>query len=72
MKIDAFGLLHRAAETHDRNGDGATAYVLYEFANNLRLLMRGEVTIDEWNAVYVGQDRDAVDIDRVLPAPNDA
>ena len=69
MKYDAISLLHRGAAALAQDGDTGTAYALYELANNLRLLMRGKSTIDEWNEVYVGQDREAVDIDVLLPVP---
>jgi hypothetical protein len=72
MKYDAIFLLHRGAEALAARNDGGTAYALYELANNLRLLMRGDVTLEQWNSVYVGQDRDAVDINKVLPPPKES
>lgn len=66
MKIDAMGLLHNAALSLKRR-DGATAFALLELSNNLRLLMREEVTLREWNEVYVGAEAAPVNIDEVLP-----
>jgi hypothetical protein len=37
--------------------------------NNLRLLMRGEASLDEWKSTYVGADGEAFDIDKLLPVP---
>jgi hypothetical protein len=71
MKYDVISIMHRGAEALAARKDGGTAFALYELANNLRLMMRYEVTIEQWNEHYVGQDRDAVDIDKVLPPPND-
>jgi hypothetical protein len=70
MKVNIMGLLTGAA-MELRHSDGARAYTLLEMANNLRLLMRGEATLDEWNAVYVGADGDPLDIDKLLPVPAD-
>lgn len=66
MKIDAMGLLHNAALTL-KSHDPSTAFGLLELSNNLRLLMRGEATLAEWNETYVGADAEPVDIDEVLP-----
>lgn len=66
MKSDAMGLLARAASSVKRS-DAGTAYAIYELANNLRLLMRGEATLTEWNNCYVGADREPFDIEKLLP-----
>jgi hypothetical protein len=66
MKSDAMGLLARAASTMKRSDPG-TAYAIYELANNLRLLMRGEATLAEWNNCYVGADREPLDIEKLCP-----
>jgi hypothetical protein len=69
MKIDVINMLRQAARTVRHSGDGGRAYVMLEFANHLRLLMRGEVSLEEWNRVYVGADRAPIDIDAELPEP---
>lgn len=68
MKTDVIGLITGAAMNLKRK-HGGEAYALLEVANNLRLLMRGEATIYEWNDCYVGADREPLDIDTMLPAP---
>lgn len=67
MKVNAIGLLTGAAMEIKRS-DGGRAYCLLEFANNLRQVMRGEATLDEFRAVYVGWDAEPIDIDALLPA----
>ena len=71
MKYDVMGLLLAASNTlHKR--DGGTAYALAELANNLRLLMRGEATMEEFQRSYVGHDREPLDLEKLFPAPADA
>lgn len=65
MKVNVMGLLHGAA-MEMRYSDPARAYLLLEFGNNLRLLMRGEETLEQWKGVYVGADREAFDIDALM------
>jgi hypothetical protein len=71
MKVNAIGLLTNAA-MQLKHRDGFIAYGLLEFANNLRQVMRGEATLDEFRAVYVGWDAEPIDIDALLPTPADA
>ena len=71
MKYNVMGLLFQAAVIAKKSGDGGLAYGLYEMANNLRLLMRGEATLAEWNNLYVGADREPFDIERLLPVMED-
>lgn len=66
MKV--MGLL-RGAAMEMKFSDPARASQLLELGNNLRLVMRGEATLDEWKAVYVGADGEPFDIDKLLPAP---
>lgn len=54
MKYDAIGLISRAANSLARK-DGGTAFALYELADNLAILMRKEAPIEEFLAIYVGQ-----------------
>lgn len=61
------GLLKQAAASAAQGGRSDLAYGLLEMGNNLRLVMRGEETIADWNMVYVGQDREPFDIDKLLP-----
>lgn len=68
MKIDCINMLGLAANQSDRKR-GDYAFSLYELANHLRLLMRGECTLEEWNELYVGADREPFDIDELLPVP---
>jgi hypothetical protein len=70
MKVNFMGLITGTAEQIKRR-DGARAYTLLEMANNLRLVMRGEETIEAFREVYVGFDADPIDIAAVLPAPGD-
>ena len=66
MKVDAIGLLTNAAMLLKRkNAD--RSFALLELANNLRLLMRGEVSLEKWNNHYVGADREPIDTDALLP-----
>ena len=71
MRCDAMALIARGAAALRQTGDPGAAYSLYELANNLRLVMRGEETIEAWNAVYVGGDRDPLDIEKLLPVPSE-
>lgn len=67
MKINVMGLLRQASASAVKDGCSDLAYCLLELGNNLRGLMRGEDTIEAWNAVYVGQDGEPFDIDKLLP-----
>jgi hypothetical protein len=66
MKINAINLLGQAAGSLKRD-DPMRAFSLYELANNLAGLMRGDHTLEEFKAVYVGQDREPFDIDKLMP-----
>lgn len=66
MKCDVMGLLLHAAMELQRS-DPARAYALLDMGNNLRLVMRGEASLEEWNAAYVGADGEPFDIDKLLP-----
>lgn len=66
LKTNVMGLLYNAAGQVKRR-DAGTAYALLELANNLRVLMRGEASLDEWREIYVGQDREPFDLDALLP-----
>ena len=68
MKCDVMGLIYNIAMEISRS-DPARAYSLLEMGNNLRLVMRGEATLEEWNATYVGADREPFDIEKLLPVP---
>ena len=67
MKHNAIGLISRGAEALRARGDSGVAYALYELANNLRLLMRDECSLDEWKRAYVGADSKAIDLDALFP-----
>lgn len=71
MRVNIMGLLRGAAMELRASGDGGRAYALLEMGNNLRLVMRGEATLEEWNAVYVGAEGEPFDIDKLLPVPVD-
>jgi hypothetical protein len=71
MKIDAMNMLKQSARTLRHSGDGGRAYLMLVFANHLRQVVRGEVTIEEFNRVYVGFDRDPIDIDVECPEPKE-
>jgi len=66
VKINAINMMRRAA-IELRRSNPMLAYGLLEMANNLRLVMRGDETIEDWNRVYVGADREPIDIDAILP-----
>lgn len=68
MKVNVIGLLSQASRGL-RNTDGGRAYVLLELANHLRLLMRGEISLEEFNRTYVGADRAPIDIEAEFPEP---
>jgi hypothetical protein len=68
MKVNVMGLL-RGAAMELKFSDPARAFTLLEFGNNLRMVMRGEATLEEWQAVYVGADSEPFDIDKLLPTP---
>jgi hypothetical protein len=67
MKYDAMGLLYEAAMALKKIHDDATAFAVLEMANNLRLLMCGEGTIEDWNRIYVGADAPPFDIEKLVP-----
>ncbi len=69
MKTDVMGLLHNAALALKHRGDSGTAFALLEMGNNLRLVMREEASLDEWNECYAGADAEPFDIDAILPVP---
>lgn len=71
MKYNLMGLL-RYASNSLRAREGGTAYALAELANNLRLLMRGECTMEDFKRCYVGEDGEPLDLDKLFPAPADA
>lgn len=66
MKYNVMGLLKNAAAEVNRT-DGGTAYALLELANNLRLLMRGEDSLEEFKRCYTGHDAEPINIDALLP-----
>jgi hypothetical protein len=66
MQVDAMGLLFNSAMAL-KPRDPATAYALLEMANHLRLVMRGDASLDDWNAAYVGADKDPFDLNALLP-----
>ncbi len=70
MKIDVMGLLYQTA-MELKESDPARAFSILELGNNLRVLMRGEATIGQWNATYVGADCEEFDIEKLLPVPDD-
>jgi hypothetical protein len=72
MKVSTMGMLRRAADHARKTGDIGLAYVLLEFGNNLRSVMRGEETLVEFNKVYVGADGEPFDLDALCPVPLDA
>ena len=73
MKINIMGLLHNIAMDMPRQNNGY-AFALLELANNLRLVMRHEATLEQFGECYVGTDRAPFDIDKLLPhcAPDEA
>lgn len=67
MKYDVMGLLGEAARQISRRDPGR-AYALYELANNLRLVLRGKASIDDFKSAYtVGTDSEPFDIEALLP-----
>jgi hypothetical protein len=66
MKIDFMGLIGVAGRQLGHT-DSLRAYVLCEFANNLRLVLRGEKTLEDFKAVYGGQDGEPLDLDKLFP-----
>lgn len=67
MKYDAIGLVCKGADALKRKDPG-TAYALYELAENLRRLMKGEASIDAWNKCYAGGDSAPIDANKLVPA----
>ena len=67
MKTDVIGLLKQVGDLLKQRRDTSRAFAIYELANNLRLLMRGEGSLQDWNKGYVGADREPLDIDKLLP-----
>ena len=55
MKTDFTGLIGRAASAMARK-DAGTAYALYELADNLAMVLRNDVSLDDFREAYVGQD----------------
>ena len=66
MKVNFMGMISEAGRQL-RYTDSLRAYVLCEFANNLRLVLRGEETLEDFKAVYVGQDGEPLDLDKLFP-----
>ena len=67
LHTDIISLLGKIANTLADDGHAVEAAAIYSLANNLRLLMRHDVTVYEWNQIYTGADRAPFDIDRLLP-----
>jgi len=59
-------MLRLAAAHAVRNNDTLLAYSLLEFGNNLRLVLRGEETLDAFRQCYVGFDGDPFDLEKVF------
>ena len=68
MKINFMGMIREAGRQLGYT-DGMRAYALCEFANNLRLVLRGEETLEDFKAVYVGEDGEPIDLDKLFPGP---
>jgi len=68
MKVNFMGMIAAAGRAL-RPTDPACGYVLCEFANNLRLVLRDEATLEEFKAAYVGQDGEPLDLDKLFPVP---
>jgi len=68
VKYNILGMLHNAAMQIKRR-DGGTAFALLELANNLRLVMRRDASIEDFMGAYCGEDGAPIDIDAVLPPP---
>lgn len=68
MKYDVINILNKGAAALAREDDGGTAYALWEAANNLRLVMRGDASLADWNDTYVGANREPIDIDEAFKA----
>ena len=66
LRTDVISLLGKIANTLSDDGHDVEAGAIYSLANNLRLLMREEATIYEWNQIYTGADCDPFDIDKLL------
>ena len=66
LKIDAIHLLTVGADAMAREGAVDKAFRLYEIANNLRLVMRGEAPFSEWGDLYTGAERDPIIINDAL------
>lgn len=74
MKYNVMGLLRNAAlqlTEPDGTSEGGYAYALMELANNLRSLMRGEHTIEEFKTAYTGHEGEPLDIDKLLPTTDE-
>ena len=70
MQVNAMGMLRRAASYAEQDGDPGLAYVLLEFGNNFRSVMRGDGTLEELNKAYVGADGEPFDLETLCPAPH--
>lgn len=70
LKYDAIGLITKGADSLRRK-DGGTAFALYELADNLAIVMRGEATIEAFCSVYVGQDAPPFIRDGMMPGEKD-
>jgi hypothetical protein len=67
MRSDVMGLLYEAAMAAKSKKNDYLACAVLELGNNLQLLMRGEGSLDEFNLVYTGVDREPFDIEAILP-----
>jgi hypothetical protein len=65
VKYDATGLLVNAARSLARK-DGGTAYALAELAENLRKVVAGEATLDDFRGAYVVS-ADPIDPAKIVP-----
>lgn len=65
MKYDACGLLLNAA-LRLKGRDAGTGYALAELAKNLRLVVRGEASLDDFRKAYVVSE-EPIDPDALFP-----
>jgi len=66
MKYDYRGLLGGAAKSLTKS-DAGYAFALYELADNLGTLLRGECSLDEFKGCYVGWDGGKFIRDGLMP-----
>lgn len=66
LTTDPISLIRRGAKALCDVGDASSAYALYELANNLLILMKGEADLEDWSKVYDASGNQPLNPEKVI------